>query len=72
MSKFLKEKSSAEAVRACFGAIDGKQIDTDDFRWAMIDLGYNLSKQEATEIVNHFDASGADCLQCETFISQLC
>lgn len=72
VSKFLKAKSSAEAVKACFSAIDAKQIDEDDFRWAMIDLGYNLSKQEATEIVNHFDKSGSGCLQWEAFVAQLC
>jgi hypothetical protein len=72
ISKFFKEKHSAESVGACFSAIDAKQIDEDDFRWAMIDLGYNLSKQEATEVVGHFDKSGSGCLQWDAFVAQLC
>lgn len=50
IARFVKEKSSLDAVVNVFSAIDeqgSKQIDAEDFRWGLIDLGYNLSKSEA-------------------------
>jgi len=50
IARFVSEKSSIEAVRNVFSAIDEnstKQIDSEDFRWGLIDLGYNLNKNEA-------------------------
>jgi Ca2+-binding EF-hand superfamily protein len=37
----------------------------------MIDLGYNLSNREATEIVNHFDKSGRGCLGINDFVGAM-
>lgn len=34
----------------------------------MIDLGYNLSKREADEIIQHYDDTGMNVLFYETFI----
>lgn len=72
LAKFCAEKSSADKVRACFQAIDtkgSKCVDCDDFRWGMIDLGYQLSEREANEICQHF---GGEQLNYEDFISKVC
>lgn len=37
----------------------------------MIDLGYNLSKNEAEEVVNYFDKSGSGKLNYEHLIAKL-
>ena len=48
---------------------------TDDIKekphWAMIDLGYNLSKNEAEEVVNYFDKSGSGKLNYDHLIAKL-
>ena len=46
-------------------------MDAEDFRWGMIDLGYNLSKREADEIILHYDDTGMNVLFYETFIDSL-
>jgi Ca2+-binding EF-hand superfamily protein len=75
MTRFVAAKCSVEAVKICFASIDesdSKCVDAEDFRWAMIDLGYNLSKIEADEVVNHFDKSGSGKLNYEDLIAKLC
>ncbi len=37
----------------------------------MIDLGYNMSKNEAEEVVNYFDKSGSGKLNYEHLIAKL-
>jgi len=71
MSKFFSPIDPA-VVDACFNAIDANQIDEDDFRWAIIDLGYQLSKQEASEIVRDCDKSGSGCITLKAFKEWLC
>lgn len=71
IGNFIRQKSSFEALRKVFAAIDekgDKQVDAEDFRWGMIDLGYNLSKREADEIIQHYDDTGMNVLFYETFI----
>ena len=75
MARFVAAKCSVEAVKNCFAAIDesnSKCVDAEDFRWGMIDLGYNLSKNEAEEVVFHFDKSGSGKLNYEDLIAKLC
>ena len=75
MARFIAAKCSVEAVQNCFGAIDesnSKCVDAEDFRLGMIDLGYNLSKNEAEEVVCHFDKSGSGKLNYEELIAKLC
>lgn len=72
LKSFLAANRSAEAVKACLTAIHSDSVDSEDFRWAMIDLGYNLSKREADEIVNHFDKSGRGCLAVADFVAAMC
>lgn len=72
IQKFFAERCTAEKVKACFEAIDTagtKKVDCEDFRWAMIDLGYQLSKMEADEVCACF---GGDCLNYCDFMSKLC
>lgn len=47
------------------------QVDDDDFRWGLIDLGYNLSKAEANEVVKFFDPSGSGMIAYENFLAKL-
>jgi Ca2+-binding EF-hand superfamily protein len=74
IANFVKEKSSIEALKKVFTTIDEKgekHVDAEDFRWGMIDLGYNLSKREADEIILHYDNTGMNVLFYETFIESL-
>jgi len=75
IKKFSEARCSADTIKACFAAMDessSKCVDADDFRWGMIDLGYNLSKIEAEEVVSHFDSNKSGMINYEEFISQLC
>lgn len=75
LKKFAAARCSADAMKACFTAMDEAScgsVDADDFRWGMIDLGYNCSKNEAEEVVAHFDKSGSGQINYEQFISQIC
>lgn len=72
IKRFIAAKSSAEAVKNVFEAMDESrcgQVDADDFRWGMIDLGYNLSKNEADEVIAYF---GSDSLNYQEAIRRLC
>jgi Ca2+-binding EF-hand superfamily protein len=74
MARFVAAKCTIDAVKNCFAAIDesnSKFVDAEDFRWAMIDLGYNLSKNEAEEVVNYFDKNGSGKLNYEHLIAKL-
>ena len=65
ITRFVKEKSSIDALVNVFSAIDeqgSNQIDSEDFRWGLIDLGYNLSKSDAEQVVAHFDKTGSGVL----------
>lgn len=72
LKQFLAQNRTSDAVKACLSAIHADSVDSEDFRWAMIDLGYNLSKREADEIVNHFDKSGRGCLSIADFVAFMC
>ena len=44
-----------------FKAMDengNKQLECDDFRWGLMDYGVSVTKEEASEILNHFDKNG--------------
>jgi Ca2+-binding EF-hand superfamily protein len=47
------------------------QLDADDFRWGFIDFGYNLSKEEAEQLVNAFDKSHKGTINFDDFIKVL-
>lgn len=74
IQKFIQERASVDAVKKVFMEMDSgnkKLVDVDDFRWGLIDLGYNLSKSEAAEVVKHYDRNGDGMLSYEEFISKL-
>ncbi len=74
IARFVHEKSSVEAVRKVLSAIDEKgtkHLDSEDFRWGLIDLGYNLNKNEAEQVVAYFDKSGSGQLNYEDLLSHL-
>jgi Ca2+-binding EF-hand superfamily protein len=53
-------------------AIDEKKsklLDSEDFRWGLIDLGYNLNKNEAEQVVAYFDKSGSGYFNYEDLLS---
>lgn len=71
---FVKDQSSAEAVRKVLEACDEQKtglIDAEDFRWALIDLGYKLHKPEADHLVAFFGSEGAESFKYEDFLGRL-
>jgi Ca2+-binding EF-hand superfamily protein len=74
LASFVKERSSVEAVTKVLEACDEQKsgkIDGEDFRWAMIDLGYKLNKEEADHIVAFFAGEGATQFAFNDFVSKL-
>jgi len=54
---FLRTKQSLEAYQKTFAAIDQSGqglVEAEDFRWCLIDLGYNLTKDHAEQLCAHF------------------
>ena len=54
-----------------FKAMDengNKKLDVDDFRWGLMDYGVNVTKEEATEILNHFDRNGDGNVNFDEFL----
>ena len=45
-----------------------KNIDVDDFRWGMMDLGVQISKDEAAEMLSSFDKDKCGMVHYEDFI----
>lgn len=74
IQKFVRERVSIDKVKQVFTDMDtnnARLVDVDDFRWGLIDLGYNLSKSEAAEVVKHYDKNGDGMLSYDEFISKL-
>lgn len=46
-------------------------LDVDDFRWGLIDLGIQVSKDEAQEICNNFDRDGCGKVHFDEFLKCL-
>jgi hypothetical protein len=63
-----------DQLHEIFNAIDEqntKQLDADDFRWGFIDFGFNLSKEEAEQLVNAFDKKKSGTINYEDFLNVL-
>ena len=58
-AKLLDRSSSGiKGIARIFKAMDDtgdRQLDVDDFRWGFIDYGFNLTKEEAQQLLDHFD-----------------
>ena len=54
-----------------FKAMDengNKKLECDDFRWGLMDYGVSVTKEEATEILNHFDRNGDGRVDFDEFL----
>lgn len=45
-----------------------KNLDVDDFRWGLIDFGISVSKEEAAEILVHFDRDKNGSVNFDEFL----
>lgn len=48
-----------------------KNLDVDDFRWGLIDFGINVSKDEALEVLAHFDIDKNGSVNFHEFLRTL-
>lgn len=78
--KEIKEKvlqRSANGIKGLariFKAMDdngNRSLDVDDFRWGFIDYGFNLSKDEAQSILDHFDKNKDGMVSYDEFLLSL-
>jgi len=46
-------------------------LDVDDFRWGLLDFGVEITKEEAAELLKHFDADKNGGVNFNEFISAL-
>lgn len=57
-----------------FKAMDengNKGLDVDDFRWGLMDYGISITKEEAGEILTHFDTDKNGCVNFNEFLVTL-
>jgi len=48
-----------------------RKLECDDFRWGLMDYGVSVSKEEAAEILTHFDKNGDGCVDFGEFLVTL-
>jgi Ca2+-binding EF-hand superfamily protein len=60
--KILERSSSGiRGISRIFKAMDNNGnhlLDVDDFRWGLKDYGITISKEEASQVLGHFDRDG--------------
>lgn len=83
VNDLIKDIKNKILVRSAFGirglarifkAMDengNRKLDCDDFRWGLMDYGVNVSKEEAAEILNHFDKNGDGQVNFDEFLVTL-
>lgn len=60
-----------KGIARIFKAMDdngNRQLDVDDFRWGFIDYGFQLSKEEAQELLTRFDRNGDGTIDFNEFL----
>jgi hypothetical protein len=68
---------SANGIRGIariFKAMDengSKTLDVDDFRWGLKDYGITISKDEASQVMEHFDRDGNGQVDFSEFLRAL-
>lgn len=72
----LRERSSMGlcALEKIYQAMDTKsncKLDVDDFRWGLLDYGIQISKEDATELLGHYDADNCGTIHYKDFLSAL-
>ena len=74
-NKILDRSSfGIRGIKRIFKAMDDKgdhNLDVDDFRWGLIDYGISVSKEEAAEILAHFDRDKNGTVNFDEFIRTL-
>ena len=83
VNDLIKDIKNKILVRSAFGirglarifkAMDengNKKLECDDFRWGLMDYGVSVSKEEAAEILNHFDKNGDGRVDFNEFLVTL-
>jgi Ca2+-binding EF-hand superfamily protein len=70
----IMERSSAGGIRGMiriFKAMDNNKnglLEVDDFRWGLMDYGITLTKDEAVQVLKHFDRDGNGKVDFNEFI----
>jgi Ca2+-binding EF-hand superfamily protein len=70
----IVERSASVGIRGMtriFKAMDNNKnglLDVDDFRWGLMDYGISLSKEEAVQVLKHFDRDGNGQVDFNEFI----
>jgi Ca2+-binding EF-hand superfamily protein len=58
-AKIIERSSNGiRGIARIFAAMDNngnKTLDVDDFRWGLKDYGISISKEEAQQVLDHFD-----------------
>ena len=48
-----------------------KNLDVDDFRWGLMDFGISITKEEAVEVLAHFDRDKNGTVNFDEFLVTL-
>lgn len=71
-AKLLQRSSGGiKGIGRIFRAMDDNgnhQLDVDDFRWGFIDYGFNLTKEEAQQLLDHFDRDKNGTVSYDEFL----
>ena len=74
-AKLLQRSSGGiKGIARIFRAMDDNgnmQLDLDDFRWGFIDYGFNLTKEEAQQLLEHFDRDKNGTVSYDEFLRAL-
>lgn len=73
-AKLLSRASGIKGISRIFKAMDdngNRKLELDDFRWGFIDYGFNLSKEEAVEIMKRFDTNNDGVIDFDEFLKFL-
>lgn len=63
-------KSLGKIFRAMDNNSNGN-LDVEDFRWGFIDLGLNLTQEEAQQLLEHFDRDKNGTVNFDEFLRTL-
>lgn len=74
-SKIIERSSNGiRGIARIFAAMDNngnKLLDVDDFRWGLKDYGISVSKEEAQQILDHFDRDRNGVVDYNEFLRAL-
>ena len=74
-AKILQRSAAGiKGIARIFKAMDdngNRQLDVEDFRWGFIDYGFNLSQEEAQQLLAHFDRDGNGTVSYDEFLTTL-